>query len=204
MSTSLLYHAFGIRGYQYTRTDYQGGQSDLHYPPGARDLSLLRLRLDQVLCAARSSAASERAHRPPRDLRGPAHPTRRMPDLWRSATGRDPLRRPTAQLHLLLRALRPGTARRMTIRDVAVAPGRQLGHDQGHPEARPLAPLRQAQAQAPAAHRHRRDRHRQGAPLPDGGHGPGERGGGLRRRRQGRRRPEAVLEATAAQRRPRS
>ena len=26
MSTSLLYHAFCIRGYKYTRTDYQGGQ----------------------------------------------------------------------------------------------------------------------------------------------------------------------------------
>ncbi|MBV8383048.1 MAG: ISL3 family transposase, partial [Planctomycetaceae bacterium] len=26
MSTSLLYHAFGIRGYEYTRTDYQDGQ----------------------------------------------------------------------------------------------------------------------------------------------------------------------------------
>ena len=26
MSTSLLYHAFGIRGYQYTRTDSQHGQ----------------------------------------------------------------------------------------------------------------------------------------------------------------------------------
>src|ERR1051325_4972238 len=26
MSTSLLYHAFGIRGYEYSRTDYQGGQ----------------------------------------------------------------------------------------------------------------------------------------------------------------------------------
>jgi transposase len=26
MSTSLLYHAFGIRGYKYTRTDYQDGQ----------------------------------------------------------------------------------------------------------------------------------------------------------------------------------
>jgi transposase len=26
MSTSLLYHAFGVRGYQYTRTDYQDGQ----------------------------------------------------------------------------------------------------------------------------------------------------------------------------------
>jgi transposase len=27
MSTSLLYHAFGIRGYQYTRTDHQDGQT---------------------------------------------------------------------------------------------------------------------------------------------------------------------------------
>jgi transposase len=27
MSTSLLYHAFGVRGYQYVRTDYQGGQT---------------------------------------------------------------------------------------------------------------------------------------------------------------------------------
>jgi len=27
MSTSLLYHAFGIRGYRYTRTDYQDGQT---------------------------------------------------------------------------------------------------------------------------------------------------------------------------------
>jgi transposase len=29
MSTSLLYHAFGIRGYTYARTDYQGGQTIL-------------------------------------------------------------------------------------------------------------------------------------------------------------------------------
>jgi transposase len=27
MSTSLLYHSFGIRGYEYTRTDYPGGQT---------------------------------------------------------------------------------------------------------------------------------------------------------------------------------
>jgi transposase len=27
MSTSLLYHAFGVRGYEYVRTDYQGGQT---------------------------------------------------------------------------------------------------------------------------------------------------------------------------------
>src|SRR5512135_3645655 len=35
MSTSLLYHAFGIRGYQYTRTDYQAGQTifTIHQEP---------------------------------------------------------------------------------------------------------------------------------------------------------------------------
>jgi transposase len=27
MSTSLLYHAFGVRGYEYARTEYQGGQT---------------------------------------------------------------------------------------------------------------------------------------------------------------------------------
>src|SRR5215213_9414417 len=27
MSTSLLYHAFGVRGYEYTRTDYKAGQT---------------------------------------------------------------------------------------------------------------------------------------------------------------------------------
>lgn len=35
MSTSLLYHAFGIRGYDYVRTDYQGGQTifTIHQEP---------------------------------------------------------------------------------------------------------------------------------------------------------------------------
>jgi transposase len=35
MSTSLLYHRFGIRGYQYTRTDYQNGQTifTIHQAP---------------------------------------------------------------------------------------------------------------------------------------------------------------------------
>jgi transposase len=35
MSTSLLYHAFGIRGYRYTRTDYPGGQTifTIHQDP---------------------------------------------------------------------------------------------------------------------------------------------------------------------------
>src|SRR4051812_46367991 len=37
MSTSLLYHAFGIRGYQYIRTDYQFGQTlfTIHQDPAS-------------------------------------------------------------------------------------------------------------------------------------------------------------------------
>jgi transposase len=37
MSTSLLYHAFGIRGYEYVRTDYQGGATifTIHQDPDA-------------------------------------------------------------------------------------------------------------------------------------------------------------------------
>ena len=42
-------------------------------------------------------------------------------------------------------------SRRMTIRDVAAHLGVSWDTDQGHPEARPVAPLRQAQAQAPAS-----------------------------------------------------
>ena len=49
MSTSLLYHAFGIRGYEYVRTDYQGGETifTIHQDPddcrcsacGSRDVT---------------------------------------------------------------------------------------------------------------------------------------------------------------------
>jgi len=37
MSTSLLYHAFGIRGYQYTRTDYRDGQTIFTIRQGPED-----------------------------------------------------------------------------------------------------------------------------------------------------------------------
>jgi transposase len=53
MSTSLLYHAFGIRGYEYIRTDYQGGQTifTIHQDP------------DDCRCSACGSCAvSSRGH----------------------------------------------------------------------------------------------------------------------------------------------
>src|SRR5512135_2915253 len=123
-----------------------------------------------------------------------------MPGLWRGATGQDPLRRRATQLHLLLRALRPGAGSPHDHPGRGPALWRQLGRDQGDPETRPVAPLRPAQAQAPPPYRHRRDRHRQGAPLPDGGPGPGQRRGGLRRRRQGGQGVEALLETSPAYR----
>ena len=37
MSTSLLYQAFGIRGYRYVRTDYLEGALSRRQPPGKGD-----------------------------------------------------------------------------------------------------------------------------------------------------------------------
>ena len=68
----------------------------------------------------------------------------------RGAPGRGPLRRPPTELHQVLRALRPGAVAAHDHQGRRPSPRRRLGHGQGHPEARPVAPLRQAQAQAPA------------------------------------------------------
>ena len=178
-----------------------GRRRDLHHPAGPRDLPLLGLRLP-------------RGH-PPRPRRAPflalpigsrqttvALPIPRVEcqACGRRPPGQGPLRRPAAELHPVLRALRPGAVAPHDHPRRGPSPRRRLGHDQGHPEARPVAAVRQAQAQAPPRHRHRRDRRRQGASLPHRGHGPRQRRRRLRRRRQGGRCAEAVLEAAAAQR----
>ena len=38
MSTSLLYHAFGVRGYQYQRTEYDGGMVLFHVEPAEKSV----------------------------------------------------------------------------------------------------------------------------------------------------------------------
>ena len=48
MSTSLLYHAFGIRGYRYVRTDYLEGEVIFTIEQPRATPSLLRLRLGGV------------------------------------------------------------------------------------------------------------------------------------------------------------
>ena len=122
MSTSLLYHAFGIRGYQYTRTDYQGGQTifTIHQEPKTCRCSACGSPQVQLARPGRASLPIL-AHRQPRHVRGPAHPTRRMPGLWRGAPGRrspSPTRGGATPPAFERYALELG--RRMTIRDVAV------------------------------------------------------------------------------------
>jgi hypothetical protein len=46
MSTSLLYHGFGVRGYRYVRTDYVGG----------RVIVAVEQKLEGCRCAACGSA----------------------------------------------------------------------------------------------------------------------------------------------------
>ena len=79
MSTSLLYHAFGIRGYQYTRTDYQAARRFSPSTKSPRPVAAPPAGLLRSKCAAASSGASNRAHRQTRHVRCLAHPPRQMP-----------------------------------------------------------------------------------------------------------------------------
>ena len=200
MSTSLLYHAFGIRGYKYSRTEYHNGQVifTIHQEPETYRCSACGssqvISRGQVERRFRSLPIGSRA-----TSCRLCHPTCGMSGVWVGASGRCLLRRPEAELHQVLREIRTGVVAEHDHPRRGPSLERRLGPDQGDPEARPVAALCQAQAQASAVHRHRRDRRRQGAPLSDGGHGPGERGGGVRRRRQGGRCLEAVLETASAE-----
>jgi transposase len=51
MSTSLLYHAFGIRGYHYTRTDFEGGRVTF------------RIRRDASTCRCSACGSADVVHR---------------------------------------------------------------------------------------------------------------------------------------------
>ena len=148
MSTSLLYHAFGIRGYDYVRTEYQDGQVIFTIAQDPEDCRC-------PACGSRDVIS--RGHAERRFLNVPigSRPTAvvlpiprvECRGLRRRPPGQGPLRRPQEQLHPLLRALRPGAVPPHDHQGRGPAPGRRLGHDQGHPEARPVAALRQAQAQ---------------------------------------------------------
>ena len=182
MSTSLLYHAFGIRGYVYSRTQYDNGQVifTIHQEPEEYRCSacgssrvISRGQVDRWFQSRRSAAT-------PRSLYCPSRGSNVEPAGW---CVRSRSRSPTRGGDMKsFERYAMELSRSMTIADVAhhLNVGWDLIKDI---RKRNDTQLCQAQAQAFALHRHRRDCSRRGIPLPDGGHGPGERRDCLRGRR---------------------
>ena len=145
MSTSLLYHAFGIRGYQYTRTDYQGGEVifSIHQEPHTCRCS-----------ACGSPEVKPRGHVQRR--------FRTVPIGSKTTIVALPIPRVECPACGVVRQVEVSFAdprltytkaferyalespRSMTIRRCRPPPGRRLGPDQGDHSRRSLAPLRQA------------------------------------------------------------
>ena len=119
MSTSLLYHAFGIRGYDYVRTDYRDGQVIFTIAQDPHDCRC-------PACGSRDVIS--RGHAERRFLNvpiGTRPPPSSSPSRASNAAaagrppGQGPVRRPAPQLHPGLQTLRPGAVAHMTIKDVA-------------------------------------------------------------------------------------
>lgn len=124
MSTSLLYHAFGIRGYHYTRTEYSGGGVTFH----------IRQEAASLRCPACGSADLVRRGEVPRTFRSlpigskPTFITLRVPRVECRCCGvvrqveigfADPRRSYTRAFERHVLEL----GRRMTVRDVATLAG---------------------------------------------------------------------------------
>ena len=185
MSTSLLYHAFGVRGYRYVKTEYGEGavtftieqpRESYRCPVcGSDDVigrgqSVRRFRTVPIggkpATSSWPSPGWSAAAAVPCGRCGSASPIRA------SATPK-PFKRYALEL-----------SRHMTIQDVAEHLDISWDVIKEIQKEDLQRRFGKAEAEAPAADRHRRDFHGQGAPLPDGRPGPGERGGGPRRSRE--------------------
>ena len=121
MSTSLLYHAFGIRGYQYTRTDYQGGQMIFTIHQGPETCRCSACGSARVIRAARSSANSEPclSAAAPHSWSCPSHALNVRP-VASCARSRSPSPTRGGATPPAFERYALELGRRMTIRDVAV------------------------------------------------------------------------------------
>ena len=205
MSTSLLYHAFGVRGYRYLKTGYVGGEV------------IFTIEQPWETCRCSACGSENLIGRGKNRRRFRTVPIGGKPVYLELSIPRVECREcnvvrqveigfadPRVTYTKAFAALCFGT---LTVYD---HPGRcrpfthQLGRDQGNPKGRPETSVRQAEIETPATDRHRRNFHRQGARLPDTRLGPGQRSGGPRRLGKRRGRPEELLETASATRGPRS
>ena len=154
MSTSLLYHGFGVRGYQYVRSEYVEGEIVFH----------LSQAIDECRCSACGSAdvaprgQVERRFRSLPLGRKPTSIVLPIPRVECRGCGAirqvavafaDTRRRHTKSFARYVLEL----SRLMTIQGRGPAPGHQLGHGQGDPKRGSSTEIRQAQAEAPATDR---------------------------------------------------
>ena len=102
MSTSLLYHAFGL-GATSTHALITTIERGFHHPARARNLSLLFLWFEECYSSRTSRAPLfVPTHWQPMDKGGLSDPTRGMPGVWSGASGRCLLCRPEAELYQIL------------------------------------------------------------------------------------------------------
>jgi hypothetical protein len=137
MSTSLLYHAFGLRGYDYVNTDYHNG--GVIFTLGQRPHTYRCL-----LCNSRDvypHGHQERTFKAVPIGHKPVTvvlpiPPRGMHGLRHCPAGACSLRRSPAELHPRFRALRPGVGPADDDSGCGPTLAGRLGSDQGHPKAR--------------------------------------------------------------------
>ena len=89
MSTSLLYHAFGIRGYEYVRTEYRGGEVIFTIDKDARPSGVQRAGRETFGLVGELSGSSGRCPSAAGHKPCLPDPTSRLPGLWGGPPGED-------------------------------------------------------------------------------------------------------------------
>ena len=100
MSTSLLYHGFGVRDYRYVRTQYVARGCGVYDRAEAGDLSLCGLRLaERVAARGGRAAVSYRADRQQTGRVGGENSSAGVPGLRSRSPGGHRLCRAETDLH---------------------------------------------------------------------------------------------------------
>ena len=199
MSTSLLYHGWGLKGYRHVRSHYGGGKLIFTVQPNARSLTC-------PVCHGRDILHHGSIYRMWREVSIGSKPVfiqmgipriecRECSTIRQVKVGfADQRRTYTRGFERYALEL----SRHMTILGRGPTSECRLGPDQGHPKTLSAQVLLPAQAEEPATDRYRRDLHRQGPEVSDSRFGSGHRGCGLCRRWQRGRSATAVLAAAEA------
>ena len=100
MSTSLLYHAFGVRGYRYVKNGIRRGRSGFHHRTSSKILSVSGLRVGQRdPSGAGSTSIPHRFDRQQAGVFDAGRASGGVPSLRRRSASENRLRRSSRHLH---------------------------------------------------------------------------------------------------------